>query len=213
MTESSNRRGTTRAILDAAAACYLQSRRLDGPALTISLDELLEKHARRAADVRLILMGAPAHADTGCLCSAHATVSALLADLGARPDIATVIDMEASPEHVSRGTARHVDTLLLITEPYYRSLEAVKRLAQLARELPIPTIAVVANKVRSATDLEGVKDCVSATILPWWRPYPAARRSSTQTPPELRCWMRSVPATLPTAAGRSSRQSTRWPSI
>lgn len=137
----------------------LVSRRLDGPALNAPLDELLDNHAVLAPDdVRLLLMGAPAHADVGCLCSAHATVSALLADLGTRPDIATVIDMEASPEHVSRGTARHVDTLLLVTEPYYRSLETVKRLAQLARELPIPTVAVVANKVRSATDLEGVKD-------------------------------------------------------
>ena len=30
----------------------------------------------------------------------------------------TIIDMEASVEHMSRGTVRHVDTVLIVLEPY-----------------------------------------------------------------------------------------------
>jgi len=135
------------------------SRRRDGAALKDSVEAVLDRHAVVAAGgVRVVLMGSPAHAGEGCLCSAHATVSALLADLGERPGSATVIDMEASPEHLSRGTARHVDTLLLVTEPYYRSLETVRRLALLARELPIPSIGVVANKVRAEGEFEAVAE-------------------------------------------------------
>lgn len=60
-----------------------------------------------------------------------------------------IVDMEASIEHMRRATVRHVDTLLVVTEPYYRSLEAAKRLIRLARELEIRRILAVANKVRS----------------------------------------------------------------
>lgn len=135
------------------------SRRLQGPALSRSLEDVLDEHAITAPDgVRLTAMGMPRHADEGCLCSAHATVSATLADLGTRPEVLTVVDMEASPEHLSRGTARHVDVLLLVTEAYYRSLETVRRMAVLAAELPIARVGVVANKVRSDDDRQAITD-------------------------------------------------------
>ncbi len=135
------------------------SRRLDGPALTLGLDELLEGYAIGGADgIRLMLMGMPQHAEEGCMCSAHATVGAVLADLQHRPQAITLIDMEASPEHFSRGTVRHADTVLLITEPYWRSLETTRRMAELAAELPIDQVAVVANKVRNPDDLAAITE-------------------------------------------------------
>lgn len=134
------------------------SRKLVGPRLAESVQTILQRHAVQAPDgVHLVTMGAPDHAGAGCLCAAHATVSALLADLGNAPDVDAVIDLEASPEHLSRGTAQHADVLLLVVEPYYRALEAARLLASLAVELPIPRIAVVANKARSAEDIDAVE--------------------------------------------------------
>lgn len=75
-----------------------------------------------------------------------------------RPDDVTVLDMEASIEHLSRGTLRSVDTLLIVTEPYFRALETLGRTAPLARELGIPHRYVVANKVRSARDEETIRE-------------------------------------------------------
>ncbi len=143
------------------------SRRLDGgPALSISLDEVLLRHAATCPDgVRLLVMGAPAHAEEGCMCSAHATVAAVLADLGDRQAI-TIMDLEASPEHFSRGTARHADVLLLITEPYWRSMETTRRMAALARELPIGTIAVVGNKLRGQEDRDALASFATSHELP-----------------------------------------------
>lgn len=60
--------------------------------------------------------------------------------------------MEASIEHLSRGTVRHVETLLIVAEPYFRALETFKRTVPLARQLGIPNIYLVANKVRSDRD-------------------------------------------------------------
>lgn len=70
----------------------------------------------------------------------------------------TVIDMEASVEHMSRGTVRHVDTVLIVVEPYYRSLETAGRMAPLARGLGIQRVYAVANKVRDANDAAAVRD-------------------------------------------------------
>ncbi|MGH9182698.1 MAG: ArsA-related P-loop ATPase [Acidimicrobiales bacterium] len=137
----------------------LVSRRLDGPGLKVPVREVLGTHGVPAPDgVRLVLMGMPGHAGEGCLCSAHATVSALLGDLESEAGTVTVVDMEASPEHLSRGTTRYVDTVLLVTEPYYRSLEAIRRLGVLAQELGIPRVGVVANKVRSPDDAQVVAE-------------------------------------------------------
>ena len=151
----------------------LVSRRRGGTGLLSPVDEVLDTHALTGPDgVRLIGMGAPEHAEQGCLCSSHAVVSSLLEDLGG-PGRLVVVDMEASPEHLSRGTVRHVDAVLLVAEPYYRSLETVRRMSALVAELPVPRVAVVANKIRQAEDLHAIEQfcqrhglsCVGA--VPW----------------------------------------------
>ena len=42
----------------------------------------------------------------------------------------TIVDMEAGVEHLSRGTGRYVDTLLVTLEPYYKALETSRRCAE-----------------------------------------------------------------------------------
>ncbi len=152
----------------------LVSRRRDGPGLIEPIESVLDRYTRAAPDgVRLLGMGAPGHADEGCLCAAHAVISSLLEDLGADPDRLAVVDMEASPEHLSRGTVRHADLVLLVAEPYYRSLETVRRMAALVAELPVGGVAVVANKIRSSDDLEAIDEfCVRHDLrlaggVPW----------------------------------------------
>jgi CO dehydrogenase maturation factor len=82
--------------------------------------------------------------------------------MGELPDQAsaeiTVLDMEASIEHLTRGTVRNVDVLLVITEPYYRSLETTGRMVPLAQELGLERVWVVANKVHSARDEAAIRE-------------------------------------------------------
>ncbi len=152
----------------------LVSRRFDGPALTVALDEVLRVYGVVAPDGVVILrMGIPEHPDEGCMCSAHATVSAVLSDLDGHADTVTILDLEASPEHLSRGTARHADVLALIAEPYFRSLEAVRLQAQLASETAIKRIVVVANKCRTPNDIAAIEEFCErhgldmAGVVPW----------------------------------------------
>lgn len=70
--------------------------------------------------------------------------------------------MEAGLEHLSRGTGRHMSRLLAVVEPYYRSLETARRACDLARELEIGDVAVVANKVRDDADREAIRQFCGA---------------------------------------------------
>ena len=90
------------------------------------------------------------------MCGAHAAVRHLLGGMH-EPNVITVIDMEAGLEHLSRGTDRHVDALLVVAEPYFKALETARRCVELGRELKIPRVAAVANKFRSNRDLEVVR--------------------------------------------------------
>ena len=149
------------------------SRRLDGPTLNRPLDDVLAAHASSGPDgIRLVRMGMPDHAHEGCLCSAHAAGAALLAELGSRMDTWTFMDLEASPEHLSRGTARHADVLVLVAEPYFRSLEAVRLQSRLAKELPGVMLGVVANKLRSPADADAVVEFVDGLGLSVWGQIP-----------------------------------------
>jgi CO dehydrogenase maturation factor len=66
--------------------------------------------------------------------------------------------MEASIEHLTRGTVRTVDMLLLVAEPYYRSLQTLGRMDPLAKELRIPHVVAVANKVRNERDEAAIRE-------------------------------------------------------
>src|SRR5438552_15094240 len=99
------------------------------------------------------------------MCGAHAAVRHLLGGMQ-ELNVITVIDMEAGLEHLSRGTDRHVDTLLVVAEPYFKALETARRCVELGRELKIPRVAAVANKFRRADDLQAVRKYAYAYEIP-----------------------------------------------
>ena len=86
------------------------------------------------------------------MCGAHAAVRSLLAEMVQKYARPTVVDMEAGLEHLTRGTARAVDTMLIVIEPYYKSMETAARLYVLARELGVRHVYTIANKSRSTED-------------------------------------------------------------
>jgi CO dehydrogenase maturation factor len=65
--------------------------------------------------------------------------------------------MEAGVEHLSRSTTRASDVMLVIAEPYYKSLETAGRVKKMADELGIPHTYLVANKVRTPAEAEAIQ--------------------------------------------------------
>ena len=81
--------------------------------------------------------------------------------LGA-PNEVNLLDMEASIEHLARGTPGGVDCMLVVVEPYYRAMETAGRIVPLARELGITRVLGIANKLRDGEDGRAIRDyCAS----------------------------------------------------
>lgn len=120
---------------------------------------ITDEHAMEAPDgVKLLKMGEIDAPEQGCFCSAHATASKILGDWEEAADEATIVDMVAGVEHLSRGTARDVDAMFVVVEPFYKSLETGLRTRDLAEELGIPDVRVIANKVHDEEDEAAIEE-------------------------------------------------------
>ena len=156
----------------------------EGIKLTKTLDEVCETHSVTGPDgVQLLVMALPQHADTGCLCSMHATVRSVIDAAANEPQEVCILDTEASPEHLSRGTARYADAMLCVVEPYYKSLETGRRMAALANDLGLERVALIANKIRDEAELGAVREFCDqngleiAGVVPFDQGMPEAERA------------------------------------
>jgi CO dehydrogenase maturation factor len=83
-------------------------------------------------------------------------VRSILAAHPSSSETIVITDMEAGLEHLSRSTTRGSDVMLVVAEPYYKSLETASRVYAMAAELGIPAAYLVANKVRSSREAEAM---------------------------------------------------------
>src|SRR5215216_576075 len=95
----------------------------------------------------------------------HATVRSVIEAAAQRSEEVCILDTEASPEHLSRGTARYADGMLIVVEPYFKSLETGRRMAALGRDLDLERVSLVANKIRDHRELEAVREFAEANEL------------------------------------------------
>ena len=98
-------------------------------------------------------------------------------------DEVCILDTEASPEHLSRGTARYADAMIAVVEPYYKSLETGRRMSLLAKDLGLGRVALVANKIRDDRELQAVREFAGshglevAGVIPFDPNMPEAERA------------------------------------
>ncbi len=113
----------------------------------------------------------------------HATVRSVIEAASDAPGEVCILDTEASPEHLSRGTAQYAETMLIVVEPYFKSLETGRRMAVLGEDLGLPNVALVANKIRDERDVEAVREFAArheiaiAGVIPFDEGFPAAERA------------------------------------
>lgn len=116
--------------------------------LTFTVDDIVSKYAvPTPSGVYLIVMGTVRSMGGGCMCAAHTLVKALLRHLVEERDELVILDMEAGMEHLGRGTADHVDTLIVVTDANRKSLEIAGSICRVASTSDIATIGLVGNRV------------------------------------------------------------------
>jgi len=130
--------------------------------------EILDTYGQKAPDnVSLLMIGKPEKAGTGCMCGSHTVVRELIhSALAHEEEQIMVVDTEASLEHMKRGTSQYVDKMYSVVEPYYRSLEAAGRFADMANQLGIVNIEAIANKVRNAEEEQAIREFCKKINLP-----------------------------------------------
>jgi CO dehydrogenase maturation factor len=121
------------------------------------VDDLPEEYSVRHDGIRLMVMGRIKRGGTGCYCPEGALLQALLSHLLLQRDEVVIMDMEAGIEHLSRGTTKAVDRLIIVVEPGRRSIETAQTILKLARDLGVPSLAVVGNKIRSESDRQFIR--------------------------------------------------------
>ena len=65
--------------------------------------------------------------------------------------------MEAGLEHLSIGTLRYIDALLVVVQPTAKTMMTAHRTHELAGQLGIPEVAFLGNRVRDYRDEESLQ--------------------------------------------------------
>lgn len=118
--------------------------------LSFTVDDIIGKYAvPTPSGAHLIVMGTVRSMGSGCTCPAHSVIKALLRHLIVEREDVVILDMDAGIEHLGRGTAGHVDTLLVVTDANRKSLEVAKTIAGLAEKSEIRNVALIGNRIGS----------------------------------------------------------------
>jgi len=133
--------------------------------LNPQVSDIPDKFSREINGVKLLVMGTVETGGTGCVCPEHVMLKSILSALVFRKDDVVVMDMEAGLEHLGRGTASMMDQFIVVIEPGARSIQTYEKVKQLAADLGITKVNVVANKVRDDSDREFIRSRIPAENL------------------------------------------------
>jgi len=120
--------------------------------LNPQVGDIPDTYAKEINGVKLLVMGTVETGGSGCVCPEHVMLKAILANLVFRKDDVVIMDMEAGLEHLARGTASLMDQFIVVIEPGARSIQTYEKVKQLARDIGVTRVRVVANKVRDEDD-------------------------------------------------------------
>lgn len=133
--------------------------------LNPKVDDIPDKYAKEHNGVRLLTLGTVDVGGSGCVCPEHVLLKRLIMHLVLRSDEVVIMDMEAGIEHLGRGTAEGVDEFIVVIEPGARSIQTYEKVKQLALDLGVKKVKVVANKVRDEEDEKFIAENVKDDLL------------------------------------------------
>lgn len=150
------------------------------------VDDIPEQFGVMVSGIRVLVMGTIERGRRGCACRENVLLREVLNHLVLDPRQHVVVDMEAGIEHLGRGTAEGVDWMLVVVEPGWASMQTAERVAALAADLGVKSIAAIANKVSGAEDEAFVRGRLTGLpllgVLPLDRGVEVDARTGTCSP-------------------------------
>ncbi len=132
----------------------------DGAFYTLNpaVNDMAEKYSININGIKFLRMGGIKKGGSDCYCRENTFLKALVNSLLLDTKDVVILDMGAGIEHLTRGTSRGVDLMLIVTEPGQSSVQTARIVENLARELEIKDIRFIANKIRTEREGAFVKE-------------------------------------------------------
>lgn len=129
-------------------------------------EQLVEGLSVVAPDgVRLVQTGLIERPAEGCLCcGSHGTTRRILNEMPA-DGRAVVADLEAGVNDLIWAYPRPGDVVLVVTEPYVKSIEVARRALQVTRDVGVRHTLLVVNRVESPEDVAEVARTIPGVDL------------------------------------------------
>jgi CO dehydrogenase maturation factor len=102
-----------------------------------------------AGAIRYLRMAGIKSGGSGCYCREHSFLQSLVQSMLLNENDTLLLDMGAGIEHLTRGTVRGADILLIICEATRACIDITRVIRTLGAELGIRRIYVAANKIRN----------------------------------------------------------------
>ena len=135
--------------------------------LTPTVSDIVDKFGVVGPDgVQLLVMGTVKDGGSGCMCPSNALLRVLVQHLLIQREDILVMDMVAGLEHLGRGTARRMDTMLVVVEPRMKSVDTVKRILKLAKDIEVREVLAVGNKIGSEREKRFVEEKMGELGVP-----------------------------------------------
>lgn len=117
--------------------------------LNPDVSDLIDKFSIKNGNIRFFRMGGVKKGGSDCYCRENTFLRALVDSFLLDSKDAVVLDMGAGIEHLTRGTSRGVDLMLVITEPGLSSLKTARLVEKLAKDIDIKEVKFIANKIKN----------------------------------------------------------------
>ncbi|HEY5584519.1 MAG TPA: P-loop NTPase [Ruminiclostridium sp.] len=132
----------------------------DGAYYTLNpmVNDIADKFSVNINGIKFLRMGGIKQGGSDCYCRENTFLKAMVNSLLLDTKDVVILDMGAGIEHLTRGTSKGVDLMLIVTEAGKSSVQTAKIVENLARQLEITNIKFIANKIRSEKEEFFIKE-------------------------------------------------------
>lgn len=127
--------------------------------------DVVERFGIKGPDnVNILVMGTVIQAAAGCLCPENALLESVVKYINLRQGEIILMDTQAGVEHFGRALTKGFKQGLLICDPTFNSVQVAKNAALLAKQLEVPWLYLLINKIKSQKDQERVDKLLGRSL-------------------------------------------------
>ena len=115
----------------------------------IPLNDIPPQHILRSNGISLVSIGKILQSLEGCACPMGVLSREFLKKLRLKANEIALVDMEAGVEHFGRGVETSIDSVLVVVEPSYESLQLAEKVNGMTAGIGINSTWAILNKIPS----------------------------------------------------------------